>query len=216
MLATVGGVGSTVALLIAAGHATGFTLSPDLKSAKSLWEIVTAGVFWATAFNWLFEKWLWRLNILREWLIKVPDLSGTWEGISESRFFKDQGGFQRIGMSAYIEHNFDRIIYTQIGESNSTALAADLSTDENGLWTLTVVYYNHPQPSAAAAAGTITVSANIREHYGCERMLLSRPPKSKAATPAWTLCGNYWTNKSRFLDHEDRGTTGLLELHWKS
>ena len=216
MLAIIGGIGATVALLIAASRNNGFTLSLDPTGVKSLWEVVTAGVFWATIFNWLFEKWLWRLSILQGWLIKVPELSGDWEGTSESRFFKDKNGaFQSITVSAHIEHRFDRIIYTQKGLALSTALVADLSTDENGACTLTVVYYNHPQPAGINGSVSESLATNIREHYGCARMVLNRPPKERTAIQAWTLRGNYWTSKSRFLDHEDRGTTGVIELHRK-
>jgi hypothetical protein len=214
MLATIGGIGATATLLIAASHNTGLTLSLDLGSAKSLWEIVTAGVFWATAFNWIFEKWLWRLSLLRVWLIKVPDLSGRWEGTSESGFFKEKERGEKIPISACIDHRFDRIIYTQKSITDSIGNAVDLSTDENGFYSLTVAYYNIPQPAADHAPGQLT--DHSREHNGCSRMVLWRPPKERKATQKWTLKGSYWTDKLRSLDHEDRGTTGKLELHWKT
>src|ERR1700733_2428689 len=130
MLATVGGIGATVALLIAASHTSadhsGFVLSLDYTGATNLWKIVTAGVFWATIFNWLFETWIWRFSFLQGWLVKVPDLSGVWIGTSESRFFKDKdGNYQAINLEAKIDHRFEKIIYTQAGLSKSTALAVD-------------------------------------------------------------------------------------------
>ncbi len=216
MLATIGGIGAAIALLVAASHHGGLNLSFDVRTVKTLWAIVTAGVFWAVLFNWLFEKWIWRLNILQGWLVKLPDLSGDWEGISESRFFKDENGaFLVIPMAAQIEHRFDRIIYTQKGLSDTFALAADLSTDENGVFTLTVVYYNPPAPGEGRNGLSKVLTDNIREHFGCARMNLTRPRKERGATQAWALNGAYWTNKSRFLEREDRGTTGIIELHWK-
>jgi len=219
MLATVGGIGATVALLIAASHTSsdhqGLALSLDYAGAKNLWEIATAGVFWAAIFNWLFETWIWRLSLLQGWLIKVPSLSGVWTGTSESRFFKDRNGkYQNIQIEANIDHRFDRIIYTLASLGTTTALAVDLSTDENGFCTLTVVYHNLPQTRRAAEGAPQDLADNVREHYGCARMTLSRPPKERKATRSWTLQGTYWTDKSRFQDYEDRGTTGMLDLRW--
>jgi hypothetical protein len=219
MLATVGGIGATVALLIAASHTSGdnqgFALSLDYTGATKLWEIATAGVFWAAIFNWLFETWIWRLCFLQGWLVKVPDLSGVWTGTSESRFFKDKdGNYQTISIEASIDHRFDRIIYTQAGLGKNAALAVDLSTDENGFCTLTVVYHNLPQTRKAAADASEDLAENVREHYGCACLTLSRPPKQRTVSAQWALNGAYWTDKARSKQDEDRGTTGVLDLHW--
>lgn len=219
MLATVGGVGATLALLIAASHTSnghqGLTLSLNYAGAKSVWEIATAGVFWAAIFNWLFETWIWRVGFLQGWLIKVPNLSGVWIGTSESRFFKDENGkYESIDIQAIIDHRFGRIIYTQTSLSITIALAADLSTNENGVCTLTVVYHNLPQTRTAAEDTSEELAENVREHFGCARMTLNRPPKQRKATKSWRLQGSYWTNKSRFHNSEDCGTTGVLDLRW--
>jgi hypothetical protein len=206
MLATTGGISAVIALLAAAHHNNGYNLSLDFSGIKSFWGIVTAGVLWAGIFNWLFEKWVWRFGFLQGWLIKVPDLSGIWVGVSESHYFKtNDGSFERIDIEVNIAHQFDRIVYTQQGDAKIVALTTDLSKDESGFCELTVVYYNPPQ---------IANSPNTREHYGCVRLRLYKPPKERTTSGSWQLKGEYWTSKSRFPDREDRGTTGIQELSW--
>ena len=218
MLATIGGIGAVVTLLVAS-HVTGrtfeLTIAPDFEGLKKLWVFATAGVFWAAIFNWLFEKWIWRISLLQGWLTKVPDLSGIWKGRSESRFFKDKNGqYCAIDLEATIDHRFDRIIYTQSAKSHTIALAADLSTDENGFCRLTVTYENLAQPTALRQGGVAECDANTRPHFGCALMTLHRLPKGNKKTAAWTLQGFYWTDKARVAGSDDRGTTGVMELHW--
>jgi len=232
MLAVVGGIGATVALLIAASHNSSahreFALSLNYTGAKIIWEIATAGVFCAAVFNCMFVIWIWRLSPLQGWLIKVPVLSGVWAGTCESGFFKDENGrYRKIEIEATIDHRFDQIIYRESdhrfdkivyrepGLSEATAFAVDFRADENGEFILTIIYHNVPQSHDAAEYDPKAAGYNIRKHDGCARMTLARPPRQRQATSFWTLHGNYWTNKSRFEDHEDRGTTGLMELHWK-
>jgi hypothetical protein len=227
MLATVGGIGATAALLIAASHTSadrnGFALSLSYVMAKKLWEIATAGVVWAGIFNWLFEKWIWRFSLLQGWLVKIPDLSGVWQGISESRYFKNRdGSFQAIPIEVTIDHRFDRIIYTQKnmhnakeGGTTSKAVVVDLSTDENDVCTLAVIYRNLPRPRDISNDAPESYSANTRPHDGCMLTTLDRPVKERNVTVQWTLSGEYWTNKSRCQDHQDPGTTGVLNLRWR-
>ena len=218
MLATVGGIGAIAAILVLAGQKGLPPLSLDERTVKLLWGLATAGVFWATVFNWLFEKWIWRLSILQGWLVKVPDLSGTWKGTSESRYFKNSNGaFQKIEISVRIDHRFDRIVYTQQGVTTSRAFVADLSVDGNGFYTLVVAYENPLQPNAMEhVAANAEFADNVRDHCGCARMILKRPPEQRAVTRNWELSGHYWTNKRRSPNSDDRGTWGVLELWWQS
>jgi hypothetical protein len=145
----------------------------------------------------------------------VPDLSGVWIGTSESRFFKDKdGNYQAINLEAKIDHRFEKIIYTQAGLSKSTALAVDLRTDENGFWTLTVVYENLPQTKKSGEGASEELAENVSEHHGCAIMMLSRPHKERSISAQWTLNGAYWTDKLRPKHSGDRGTTGVLDLRW--
>jgi hypothetical protein len=216
MLATVGGIGSTAAVLIAAGNTSGgFHLSPDFKGATKLWEIATAGVFWAVIFNWLFENYIWRLGFLQGWLVKVPDLSGVWTGTSESRIFKEKDGkYQTIPMEARIDHRFERIVYKQQGLGTSLAHTVDLSVDENGFWKLTIVYHNLAQTRKAAGDAPEELTENVREHDGCAIMTLNRPDNQRTISKEWKLSGPYWTNKSRSTQGGDLGTTGVMDLRW--
>jgi hypothetical protein len=222
ILATIGGIGALVAFVLLARNSGGITLSASSAGAKTVWELATAGVFWATLANWFFEKWLWRLRWLQGWIVKIPDLTGIWEGSSESRHFKDKNAsFQNMPISVEIDHRFDRIVYTQRGFGINRAFVADLSVDENGSYALVVVYLNTQQISGEAADPEL--AANAREHYGCARMVLERPLGQRTATRDWRLIGTYWTDKQRATldDHgnpnlNDKGTWGKLDIQWKS
>jgi hypothetical protein len=179
--------------------------------------IVTAGGFPAAVLSWLFENYGWRYPIFQGWLVKVPDLSGVWEGTSISDVFKDEktGRPQSIPMTATIDHRFDNIVYIQEGQTKSNVLAADLIVDAKGIWTLTVTYDNFEQgANIQRREQNPELAVNSRPHKGTHMLTLSRPLNEKKASKNWKLDGAYWTNKERKEGTNDRGTTGTLHLEW--
>jgi hypothetical protein len=218
VFSTIGGIGAAASLLWMAAHG-GIEFGVSLKTAKAIAGIVTAGGLPAAVLSWLFEKYGWRYAVFQGWLVKVPDLSGIWEGPSISNYFKDSetGRPQRVDLTATIDHRFDEIIYTQKALTESVVLAADLTVHSKNRCELIVCYENYEQEVDLKQIKVDPKYAeNSRSHKGTHILTLSRPAGEKKASTKWTLAGPYWTDKERTKGSSDKGTTGKVNLTWKS
>ena len=56
--------------------ATGTPLEINWEALSKLPDAVTFFVL----ISFVFTKWLWRLRLFRGWMVRVPDLQGTWDG----------------------------------------------------------------------------------------------------------------------------------------
>jgi SMODS-associating 2TM, beta-strand rich effector domain len=200
------------------------TLKVDLTGIVKIWQFVASGGFLAGIYCWLFERWLWKCPWLQGWLVRFPNMQGTWVGviIPETKAMQassSQGSSAKktwweqekvVPVHVTILHQFDRLTFTaKHPNSENTTRTAQLEyreiSDETALY---VVYHNVPDDSNAA---------NAAAHDGCNELKFRNDGRSKSATIKWELKGKYWTDKPRDKNNlSDRGTWGRFVVHWES
>ncbi len=143
----------------------------------------------------IFTKWIWRWNLLQGWLIKVPDLQGTWRGELKSDWIDPSTGkgINPIPIVLVIRQNFSNIKCTLMTqESTSYSMTTDINYIPGGedLY-LTYNYTNRPKA---------TIRDRSAIHDGAAIMKIIKNPH---------LCleGEYWTS---------RKTRGDVTLNFKS
>lgn len=177
-------------------------------ATMSLWELAASGVAAVALFNLAFENWMWRWRMLQRWLVQFPDLTGVWEGTSESLTF---GGHQSIVV--WIDHRFNELMYeAYIYHSDSPTIlssinsgrTAHLRRSHGDRVELYVTYENLSTPQPAV---------HTHEHLGSCFLRMTLPERSGRSTPQ--LIGEYWTNKVRQAgDPSSMGTTGTIDVTW--
>lgn len=131
----------------------------------------------------IFTKWLWRWKFLQGWLIKIPDLQGTWRGELKSDWINPETGkgIDPIPMVLVIRQTFSHIKCTLMTkESTSYSTTADINVVANGedLY-LTYNYTNRPKA---------TIRDRSAIHDGASILkIISKPNKC--------LEGEYWTSR---------------------
>lgn len=131
----------------------------------------------------IFTKWLWRWKPLQGWLIKIPDLQGTWRGELKSDWINPETGkgIDPIPMVLVIRQTFSSIKCTLMTkESTSYSTTADINIVPNGedLY-LTYNYTNRPKA---------TIRDRSAIHDGASILkIISKPNKC--------LEGEYWTSR---------------------
>lgn len=155
-------------------------------------EVVTIYLF----LSYIFTKWIWRLPILQGWLIKYPDLQGTWQGDLQTTWKNPETGKvpEAIPLVLVIKQSFDSIncvMHTQ--ESTSYSNASMLSEDdESGIQRISYNYTNTPD---------VTIRGRSAIHYGAA---ILRIVKEEGQI---SLIGEYWTS---------RNTAGNISLKLRS
>lgn len=139
----------------------------------------------------IFTKWLWRWKFLQGWLIKIPDLQGTWRGELKSDWINPETGksIDPIPMVLVVKQTFSSIKCTLMTrESTSYSTTADINVVPNGedLY-LTYNYTNRPKA---------TIRDRSAIHDGASILkIINKPNKC--------LEGEYWTS------HKTRGEMTL-------
>src|SRR6266478_4495145 len=125
-------------------YLTGSSLNINAEAIKKLPDVVTV---YSIGFV-VFTKWGWRWPIFR-WLLRFPDLQGTWEGTLQTTW-RDPANGQVPGpipLILVIRQQFSSIactMYTR--ESVSFSDAAILTEeDDSGLKQLSYNYTNTPR-----------------------------------------------------------------------
>ena len=139
-------------------------------------------------FIWIvFIKWFWKLKIFYPWLVRIPDLSGKWEGTTVSNW--NNRSEPPIPMEININQTFlDIRVKILTGESRSSSIAASFDiSDELGQHQLFYSYLSVP-------------NASIRDrsviHYGSAKLIFDGFHTEE-------MEGEYWTS---------RETTGEIYL----
>lgn len=169
---------------------SGTTSILDLVSvAKKFPLAVTLYAFLA----FIFTKWAWRWRIFRGWLIKIPDIQGTWRGSLVSTWVnKNTNDNKPIQAILAIRQNFNRIdcsLYTK--ESSSYSTAAEINKDQGGNLYFSYNYTNRPKVS-------LRERSEIHDGAAILRIIKS---------PSYALEGEYWTS---------RKTTGEMKFMFET
>lgn len=161
----------------------------------SIWRFaaLTSTVVAVDGVAWLlFWKWLWKWPRLQGWLVRFPNLNGTWDGyISPSS--TDSQQVERIPARLTIEQTLLSLRCTlRTAESTSYSYGATLQTEENtSVGRLVYSYSNSPR-------ARFFYRSAPHEGTACLEILGKRSKK---------LQGPYWTS---------RATIGDIELSFSS
>jgi hypothetical protein len=142
----------------------------------------------------LFDRWLWRLSVLRNWFVRRPDLSGTWQARIVSNWVDPVTGnkIQPIDCYMSIWQTYSSISIRLItSESASESIGSEILSFQDGIFRVAAVYRNEPRQQ---------IRDRSPIHYGA--MLLQC-----AGYKPTTVAGSYWT---------DRNTNGEIELRNRS
>ncbi len=143
----------------------------------------------------IFNKWVWRWPILQGWLIKCPNLQGTWKGYLKSDWINPETGkgIDPIPVVLVIRQTFSTIKCTLMTkESTSYSTTADItlvpSSEDLSLT------YNYTNRSKAIIRDRSPI------HDGASILKIIKNPKR-------VLEGEYWTS---------RKTRGEMHLEFSS
>jgi SMODS-associating 2TM, beta-strand rich effector domain len=180
-----------LALWIGVLLATGTPLAINWEAVKKLPDAFTIFV----VLSFVFTKWLWRLPFFRGWLVRVPDLQGTWDGEFQSTWTdpETKTGIPSRRMILVIRQTFRSISCTMFtAESESFSRAAQIAVeDDSGSVSLS---YNYTNRSKATLRGKSPI------HDGAAHVRV-------VSVPNRVLEGEYWTG---------RCTTGVTKLTFSS
>ena len=131
----------------------------------------------------VFTKWLWRWKPLQGWLIKIPDLQGTWRGELKSDWINPETGkgIDPIPMVLVIRQTFSSIkctLMTKESSSYSTTADINIAANSEDLY----LTYNYTNRSKA------TIRDRSPIHDGAAILKI-------VAKPVSCLEGEYWTSR---------------------
>ena len=143
----------------------------------------------------VFTKWIWRWKIFQRWLIKIPDLQGTWRGELKSDWIDPATGknVTPIPIVLVVRQTFSSIscmLMTEESISYSTTANINYISGGEDLY-LTYNYTNRPK---------MTIRDRSAIHDGAAILKIIK-------TPFFSLEGEYWTS---------RKTRGEMVLIFKS
>ncbi|EGW52563.1 hypothetical protein HMPREF1022_00536 [Desulfovibrio sp. 6_1_46AFAA] len=182
-------VGISGALLFVLATAMGKNINNFLDFINIISKVITIDVVIA----FLFIKWFWRFKYFQGWLVPFPDLNGTWEGIIQSNWKKDDGStIAPIPTILVINQSFFAIhctMYTQemISYSHSESFLID---KEHHIKQLCYLYASNPK---------VGIQNRSPVHEGAMTFNIVGQKSDK-------LSGEYWTK---------RLTTGEVNLTFK-
>ena len=138
----------------------------------------------------VFDAWAWKLPFFRGWLIKRPNLNGTWKTELQSNWIDPGTGntIPPIGCYTVIRQTASLLsIRLVTAESRSESVSAGIEVCPDGTFEVNCSYRNKPKA---------LYRSRSEVHYGA--MILA----AESANPS-RLDGEYWT---------DRKTSGSLVL----
>lgn len=165
-------------------YATGQTVTWQWVRAVSTPVVVLSALFW------LFDRYLWKFRLFHGWLVRRPNLSGTWQVTFQSTWV-DPKTKQQIGPKIgeiQVRQTYSNLTFqVETEESLGSLVASELLRDIDGTYRFCGSYLNEPK-------------AKYREksqiHYGTFLLKVEGPSHAPSG-----LRGAYWT---------DRKTTGEM------
>jgi hypothetical protein len=137
----------------------------------------------------LFDLWLWKLSLLKGWLVRRPVISGTWKVELRSNW-KDPTGGAIPPTEGYmvIHQSLSKLSLRLLtNESSSELIGSEIICSIDGIYFISGVYRNEPRyelrDKSTIHFGAIWLQV-VNEHPG-------------------KMHGHYWT---------DRNTAGEIEL----
>lgn len=142
----------------------------------------------------VFTKWAWRWRIFRNWLVKVPNIEGTWTGHLLSSWINPEtkATLPPIPASLVIKQGFYKIscrLFTK--ESQSFSVSADVTIGPDDALCLSYTYTNKPG---------VLIRDRSAIHDGAAILQIIQQP-------TLSLEGDYWTS---------RKTSGTMKFEFKS
>jgi len=143
----------------------------------------------------IFQKWLWKLKIFKNWLVPFPNLNGTWKGFIFSNWINPETNKkpEPIPVILTIHQTFSKIsCVMRTKEMHSHSYISDFIIDtDNQIKRLSYSYLSNPNQ---------IVRERSEVHNGTILFDIIDMGSEK-------LSGQYWT---------ERKTTGQIELEfWK-
>lgn len=184
-------LGLMLIIWVAVLRFTGTPMSINWEAVKKLPDVVTIYVI----ISFIFTQWLWRWRIFQGWLVRIPDLQGTWDGELQSTWINPETkqGIPPLRMILVIRQTFSSITCTMFTrESQSDSRAAKIERDKESK--AVTISYNYTNRSKA------TIRHRSPIHDGAAHLRV-------VTVPSRILEGEYWTG---------RCTTGQMRLSFSS
>jgi len=184
-------LGLMLVIWVAVLHFTGIPMSINWEAVKKLPDVVTIYVI----LSFIFTQWLWRWRVFQGWLVRIPDLQGTWDGELQSTWINPETkqGISPLRMILVIRQTFSSITCTMFTkESQSESRAAKIERDKESK--AVTISYNYTNRSKA------TIRHRSPIHDGAAHLRV-------VTLPSRMLEGEYWTG---------RCTTGTMKLSFHS
>ena len=167
----------------------------DLTDASEFFRAYSAALSVTTSALALLVWKGWKIRWLKGWLIQVPNLNGTWEGVLQSDWINPETK-ESIGPISSIlvvkQTLFGMSCVVRTGEMISYSISAGIERDpSNHIEKLIYTYRSEPKPS---------VSERSAIHHGTAVLEFG-------TNPSWSLSGRYFT---------ERNTTGELQFTFRN
>lgn len=131
----------------------------------------------------IFDKWAWRWPIFKGWLVRRPDIRGTWLMKLSSNWIDPDTGNRIPTKSGFVSvsQTYSRLnIRVMTEESTSDSLATQLVERPDGSFELAAVYLNIPKAEFRHRS---------EMHHGGMLLILEGDPTER-------IEGNYWTSRA--------------------
>lgn len=143
----------------------------------------------------IFSQWLWKIPFLKPWLVKIPNLNGTWKGVIKSNWINPETHQKPDPIPVILTINqtlFDISCVMRTAEMTSYSFVSGFEI--NGEMQIKrLIYSYNSKPN-------MDVRYRSPEHFGTMLFDIIENSSQK-------LKGEYWT---------ERNTTGIIEMsYWK-
>jgi hypothetical protein len=130
-----------------------------------------------------FDRWVWHWAVLRQWLVKRPDLRGTWLAELRSNWQNPETGGAVAPIDAYLVISQT---YSTLGmrlltaQSESRLRGAEILCNDDDTFDVVAVYHNEPK---------LEFRPQSPIHQGALKLSVRGIPPS-------ILDGHYWTDRA--------------------
>lgn len=167
----------------------------DLKDTSGFFRAYSSALSATTTLLAIFLWKGWKIIWFKDWLVLVPNLNGTWEGVLQSDWINPatKEGIGPITSVLTVKQSlFNMSCVLRTGEMTSYSISAGIERDLGShIEKLVYTYRSEPRP---------TVSGRSAIHHGTAILEF-------CTSPNWRLAGRYFT---------ERNTMGELEFSFRN